>query len=64
MFKWAKEKFNPFIISKDDIPEGYKICPECAGTGHEDIFSKCEICHGDGIIRKTYQEYLDSLPPT
>ena len=40
----------------------HKHCPECLGTGLEDVFQECEKCEGTGVVRKTYHEYVDSLP--
>jgi DnaJ-class molecular chaperone len=40
----------------------HKYCTVCDGSGREDLFYDCDACEGIGIIRKTYQEYVDSLP--
>jgi DnaJ-class molecular chaperone len=42
--------------------ETHKYCPECDGSGRSDVFCDCENCNGTGIVRKTYQEYVQSLP--
>lgn len=34
------------------LKEDEKICENCAGTGHEDIFHDCEKCAGTGVVRK------------
>ncbi|MFD6509316.1 hypothetical protein [Bacillus sp. NPDC060175] len=51
------------VIKKSPIHDTQKICPECDGTGYEDVFNECEECEGKGVVRKTYKEYVDSLPP-
>lgn len=43
--------------------EFYKICIDCEGTGHADVFAKCETCEGEGYVRKSYEEYVKTLPP-
>ncbi|WP_299090333.1 hypothetical protein [uncultured Metabacillus sp.] len=68
MIKLLIKKLINFLKLDDNvetpkIPENYKECPHCEGTGHEDLFYDCEKCNGTGIVRKTYQEYVDSLPP-
>ncbi|MGI8382528.1 hypothetical protein ACR0S4_28585 [Priestia megaterium] len=47
---------------EDRIPHNHKLCDACYGTGLEDVFSTCEFCDGDGIVKQTYKEYVDSLP--
>jgi DnaJ-class molecular chaperone len=69
-----KEIFTKFInlFLEDKIPEEqnpiaenqyFMQCPDCRGFGLEDVFSKCTKCDGTGVVRKTYQEYVESLPP-
>lgn len=47
---------------KEYPPLTYKICPYCGGHGATDFFTECDECQGTGFIRKTYQEYIDTLP--
>lgn len=46
---------------KNYSPLTHKDCPECDGSGRADVFVDCEVCKGTGIIRKNYQEYVESL---
>ncbi|WP_141431896.1 hypothetical protein [Bacillus sp. 03113] len=48
---------------KDYSPLTHKTCSECDGSGRADVFNDCETCKGTGIVRKTYTEYVASLPP-
>lgn len=57
------KKLNTFL-NKDrskPIPQTYKLCPCCGGLGYEDFFTECPVCNQEGIVKKTYQEYIDSL---
>lgn len=54
---------NKPLFVEEKMPLGYKKCSDCDGLGHEDIFNHCKTCGSAGIVRKTYQEYVDSLPP-
>lgn len=66
--KWYT-KANDFIKSglnrvptTESVSLTEKYCPDCGGGG--DVFlgsGECETCHGTGIVKKTYQEYVDSL---
>ena len=47
---------------EDRIPHTHKLCDACYGTRFEDVFSTFEFCDGNGIVKKTYREYVDSLP--
>lgn len=42
----------------------YKECQGCNGFGYEGLFNECDECGGIGSVRKTFDEYVDSLPPS
>ncbi|WP_164849782.1 hypothetical protein [Niallia taxi] len=42
-------------------PQTHKKCESCDGTGFEDVFFDCESCEGSGIVKKSYEEYVNSL---
>lgn len=50
------------LFKEIEVPKNHKACPSCDGMGSDDGFTACEECDGKGLIRKTYQEYVDSLP--
>lgn len=64
------ELFKESIITEKEIemkeqdkrPENYKSCPDCNGIGWTDPFTNCDTCSHTGYVRKSYQEYVDSLP--
>lgn len=61
--KYLLQKLKEHLVFEEpSMPEMYKTCPECDGTGYEDIFIQCEKCKGECIVRKSYKEYVDSLP--
>lgn len=66
MLKKVKKLINNFITVRDPekgLPKNYKSCQDCDGMGYIDLFTQCDTCGGKGMIKKTYQEYVDSLPP-
>jgi DnaJ-class molecular chaperone len=57
------KKINNFLLKdrSKPIPNTHKICPSCEGSGYEDLFTVCPTCEREGIIRKSYVEFVESL---
>jgi DnaJ-class molecular chaperone len=55
-------KIKEYLFAKIDhsIPDTHKICPDCEGTRYEDVFTPCETCNREGMVKKTFKE-LHSL---
>lgn len=47
---------NDFYSVPDATKDTHNTCPDCDGTGHEDIFLDCDTCKGTGIVKKTFEE--------
>jgi len=64
MIELLKKLKKLLMVNQEEgrVPHTHKLCNACYGTGLEDVFSTCEFCHGEGILKKTYKEYVDSLP--
>lgn len=45
------------------IPDTHKVCPDCEGTGYEEAFISCQTCNHQGMVKKSYQDYVNSLTP-
>ncbi|CDQ39562.1 hypothetical protein [Virgibacillus salexigens] len=49
-----KKLVNGFvsIFSKVEMPTDCIKCPECNGSGLEDVFINCEECDGLGYVKQ------------
>jgi len=54
MFRWVSKLFPE--SKKHELAEWEKRCPECDGSGFEDIFHDCKLCGGNGVVKMTFKE--------
>lgn len=52
----AKIFINETKDTLKPIPNHLKLCPECDGYGNGDIFNLCELCEGEGVVRKRFTD--------